>query len=228
MDRLSFATAPALYAALWLSAGIVLATWQWITPSLLIAACLLFSLLSLLAARSAPRIALLPAACTWVALGCLLTEIEPAPDPQTQLRLLADQGGTTAVVGEVIRTTPVRLTESTSPFGNSARAERSESLDLRVSLADGRPVSGGLRATVFGPEDQPFPAIRCGDQIRALVAMHVPERYLDPGFGMPPHGCDSKASGWWARSKPPPSRCNPAMAALPAGFTRSSRPAANV
>jgi len=181
MDRLSFATAPALYAALWLSAGIVLATWQWITPSLLIAACLLFSLLSLLAARSAPRIALLPAACTWVALGCLLTEIEPAPDPQTQLRLLADQGGTTAVVGEVIRTTPVRLTESTSPFGNSARAERSESLDLRVSLADGRPVSGGLRATVFGPEDQPFPAIRCGDQIRALVAMHVPERYLDPG-----------------------------------------------
>ncbi len=44
-----------------------------------------------------------------------------------------------------------------------------------------RPVAGGLRATIYGPADQPFPAIHCGDQIRALVAMHLPERYLDPG-----------------------------------------------
>jgi competence protein ComEC len=182
MDRLSFATAPALYAAVWLSGGIVLAGYHWISPTLLIAACLFFPLIALLAARAAVRIAWIPLACTWVALGLLLSEIMPAPNPQTQLRWLADEGTTTAVVGEVIRTTPVRLTESTSPFGKRARtAEQSESLDLRISSAEGHPISGGLRATIFGPGDQPFPAIHCGDQVHAQVAMHLPERYLDPG-----------------------------------------------
>ncbi len=85
------------------------------------------------------------------------------------------------VDGEVTRTTPIRLTQSTSPFGSTAREEQSESLDLRVASADGRPVSGGLRATVYAPADQPFPAIHCGDQIQTKIAMHLPERYLDPG-----------------------------------------------
>ena len=95
--------------------------------------------------------------------------------------MIADAGGITAVYGEVTRTTPIRLTQSTLPFGKSAREEQSESLDLRVASADGRPAAGGVRATIYGPADQPFPAIHCGDQIRALIAMHLPERYLDPG-----------------------------------------------
>jgi competence protein ComEC len=181
LERLSFATAPALYAALWLSAGIVLAPFQWITPSFLVASTLLFAFLSLLASRKAIRVALLPLALTWLALGMLLDEIEPAPNPQTQLSLLADAGAATAVYGEVTRTTPIRLTRSTLPFGNTTREEQSESLDLRVASADGRPAAGGLRATIYGPADQPFPLIHCGDQIRAMVAMHLPERYLDPG-----------------------------------------------
>ena len=86
LERLSFATAPALYAALWLSAGIVLAPYYWIAPGVLIAATLLLAFLSVLAARKALRVALLPLACTWLLLGVLLSEIEPAPDPQTQLR----------------------------------------------------------------------------------------------------------------------------------------------
>jgi competence protein ComEC len=181
LERLSFATAPALYAALWLSAGIVLAPFNWINPSVLIASTLLFAFLSLLASQRAIRVALLPLACTWLVLGILLFEIEPAPNPQTQLSLIADAGGATAVYGEVTRTTPVRLTRSTLPFGNTAREEQSESLDLRVASADGRPAAGGLRATMYGPADQPFPVIHCGDQIRAPIAMHLPERYLDPG-----------------------------------------------
>jgi competence protein ComEC len=181
MDRLSFATAPALYAALWLSAGIALAGYRWLSPMALISAILVLALITLLAARTALRVASLPLACTWIMLGFLLGEIEPAPDPQTQLRLLADGSGTAEVVGYVVRTTPVRLTESTSPFNNRTRAERSESLDLRISFAAGRPMSGGLRATLYSPAEQPFPAIHCGDQIRALATMHVPEHYLDPG-----------------------------------------------
>ncbi len=127
------------------------------------------------------RVALLPLACTWVLLGVLLSEIEPEPDPQTQLGLIADAGGAIKIDGEVTRTTPIRLTQSTLPFGNTTREEQSESLDLRVTSADGRPVAGGLRATLYGPADQAFPAIHCGDQVHTLIAMHLPERYLDPG-----------------------------------------------
>src|SRR6202453_813049 len=181
IERLSFATAPALYAALWLSAGIVLATCNWIAPGVLIAAALLLTALSVLAARKALRVALLPLACTWLLLGLLLSEIEPAPDPQTQLGLIADAGGATTIDGEVIRTTPIRLTQSTLPFGTKTREEQSESLDLRLTSADGGPVAGGLRATLYGPADQAFPAIHCGDHIHTLIAMHLPERYLDPG-----------------------------------------------
>ena len=181
LERLSFATAPALYAALWLSAGIVLAAYYWIAPGVLIAATLLLALISLVAARTAVRVALLPLACTWLLLGGLLSEIEPAPNPQSQLSLIADAGGAPAVDGTVTRTTPIRLTQSTLPFGNTTREEQSESLDLRIASVDGRPVAGGLRATIYSPADQPFPTIHCGDQIHARVAMHLPERYLDPG-----------------------------------------------
>src|ERR1700678_2518554 len=181
IERLSFATAPALYAALWLSAGIILAQGNWIAPGVLIAATLLLALLSRLAARKALRVALLPLACTWLLLGLLLSEIEPEPDPQTQLGLIADAGGATTIDGEVTRTTPIRLTQSTLPFGNTTREEQSESLDLRVTPAEGGPLAGGLRATLYGPADQAFPAIHCGDHIHTLIAMHLPERYLDPG-----------------------------------------------
>ena len=181
LERLSFATAPALYAALWLSAGIVLAPYNWIAPGVLIAATLLLALLSLLAARTAVRVALLPLACTWLLLGALLSEIEPAPNPQSQLSLIADAGGAPAIDGTVTRTTPIRITQSTLPFGKTTREEQSESLDLRIASVDGRPIAGGLRATIYGPTDQPFPIFHCGDQIDARIAMHLPERYLDPG-----------------------------------------------
>jgi competence protein ComEC len=185
LEQLSFATAPALYAALWLSSGIALAQYTspsyWIAPAVLIAATLLLALLSLLAVRRAPRVALLPLACTWLLLGLLLSAIEPGPDPQRQLTLIAEDGGQTSIDGEVTRTTPVRLTRSTLPFGNTSREEQSESVDLRVSSADGRPLAGGLRATLYGPPDQPMPTLHCGDQIHAAIALHVPERYLDPG-----------------------------------------------
>jgi competence protein ComEC len=181
LEELSFATAPALYAALWLSGGIILATCNWIGPGVLIAATLLLIVLSVLAARKALRIALLPLACTWLLLGVLLSEIEPSPDPQRQLSLIADAGGATTIDGEVTRTTPIRLTQSSSLFGNTTREEQSESVDLRITSADGRPVAGGLRATLYGPADQAFPSIQCGDHIHAQIAMHLPERYLDPG-----------------------------------------------
>jgi competence protein ComEC len=181
IERLSFSSAPALYAALWLSAGIVLAPYRWLEPGILMAASLLLALIAWLAAEKANRVALLPLACSWMLLGVLLSEVEPAPDPQSQLRLIADSGGSAVVEGHVTRTTPIRLTQSSLPFGKDTRQEESESLDLRVVSVDGLPVAGGLRATLYGPAEQALPAVHCGDKIHALVALRPPERYLDPG-----------------------------------------------
>ena len=74
-----------------------------------------------------------------------------------QLRLIADAGGLTAVDGEIARTTPIRLSRSTQPFSNIVREEQSESVDLRVESANGRPILA-VRATLYGPKDRSFPA----------------------------------------------------------------------
>ena len=58
VDRLSFSSAPALYGALWLSAGIVLASYWWLEPGILMAATLLLALIAWLAAEKANRVAL--------------------------------------------------------------------------------------------------------------------------------------------------------------------------
>ncbi len=185
LERLSFGATPALYAALWLCGGIALAPYlsqhDFVVPGVLAIATFLLVILSLLAARKAPRLALLPLACTWLMLGVLLSEIEPSPDPQTQLRRIAEDGGAPVVEGTVMRTTPIRVTESTVPFGKTVRVEQSESIDLRITSVAGQPVAGGLRATLYGTAGQPFPMIHCGDHLSAAIALHEPERYLDPG-----------------------------------------------
>ena len=180
-ERLSFATSPALFAAIWLCAGVLAGSYRWIMPGLLVAACLPLALISLVAAHKAPRIALLPLACTWFLLGFLLIEMAGVPIRETPLSWIADAGGINRIEGRVTRTTPIRLTQSAVPFGNTLREEQSESIDVHVTAVDGRSLDGGLRTTIYSPADRQFPAIRCGDKIRAKVALRLPERYLDPG-----------------------------------------------
>src|ERR1700735_3548738 len=127
VERLSFSSAPALYAALWLSAGVMLWPYWWLEPGIIMGAGLLLAIIAALAAAQAHRVALLPLAFGWLLLGVLLSEVEPAPDPQSQLRLIADSGGSTAVEGRVTRTTTLRVTQSSLPFGKGTRQEQSES-----------------------------------------------------------------------------------------------------
>src|SRR6185437_15289933 len=79
------------------------------------------------------------------------------------------------------RTSPIRLSWHMSRYSTEARKENSESIDLQIHTVDGKTVAGGLRATIYSPAGQPFPALRCGDEIHTTLAMHLPERYLDPG-----------------------------------------------
>ncbi len=78
-----------------LAPGLSLAGHRWVAATTLIAAILLFGLLCVMAARMALRVALLPLAFCWLMLGLLLSGIEPAPDPQKQLSVVADAGDTT-------------------------------------------------------------------------------------------------------------------------------------
>ncbi len=181
LDRLSAESVPALFACLFLSAGILLAQLTWVVPGVLLVAILLAVALTLLAARAACGVAWLPLACCWFLLGFFLNEVQLAPDAQRNLTVLADNGGMHSIDGEITRTTPVRLTRSTMPFWTKVREEQSESIDIRVASVDGKPVAGGLRASIYAPSHESFPAIRCGDAIHASLAMHAPERYFDPG-----------------------------------------------
>jgi competence protein ComEC len=181
VEKLSAATAPALFAGLWLCAGILLAERVWIMPGVLLLAVVLAMGVTWAATPAATRIALLPLACCWLLLGIFLNEIQIGPDAQRKLTWIADNGGTHALSGDITRTSPVRLTRSSLPFSNEVREEHSESIDLRIHSVDGRPVAGGFRATIYAPADQLFPVLRCGDSVHAMAAMHLPERYLDPG-----------------------------------------------
>ncbi len=127
LERLSFRHRACAYAALWLSAGIVLAPFHWIVPA--------FSSLRTLLLCSASRCCashkrFVSHCCRSPAHGCCSdccsAKSSPLPNPQTQLSSIADNGGATAVEGEIDRTTPVRLTQSTLPFGNDARGRGTE------------------------------------------------------------------------------------------------------
>ncbi len=186
--RLSFASAPMLFCGIWLAAGILLSHASrapWIEPGLLVLAVAAAILLSLTAARAAPRCSLPAAGFCWLMLGALLAGIQPEADPQTALALHAAAAGRQTVEGRISRIMPVRLTGNESLFiprdRQEPRQEQSESIDLRVRTVDGAPAPGGLRATLYGPADRPFPELHCGDMVLGSFTLRLPERYRDPG-----------------------------------------------
>ena len=165
--------------------GILLAQRLWFLPALLLLGTIFSLTLTLVATRTALRVAWAPLACSWLLLGFLLSELQPLPEMQRELSSIADSGGAHLIEGEIERTTPVRLTQSTLPFSIAARrneSEQSESIDLRIHSVDGARISGGLRATIYGPAGRRFP-LHCGDSIAGKAAMHLPEHYRSRRMG---------------------------------------------
>lgn len=180
VERLSLATTPILGAGLLFSGGILLAQVIWIDPGILLLAVALSITLTILANRRALRLAWPVLAVTWLLAGLFLAEIHPGPEPQRQLRTIADNGGVHEVIGTITRTTPIELIDSRWSHEKN-KQEHKESIDLRIREVDGRPITGGLRASIYAPAHDPFPQIHCGDSLSVEVAMHLPERYRDPG-----------------------------------------------
>lgn len=184
-DPVRFTRAPLLFAALAFAAGILITSRYWFTPPWLGIATLLEGLLAAAATRWKPRIALWPLAATWLLLGGFAAAMQPRPAPQTELRHLA-QNEPVTLTGTIERTTTVRRIISFRPFSTEQITEQMQSIDLHVRSAAEpgdplQPVEGGLRLSLYAPEDGVIPPLGCGDIVTVTATIKPPERYRDPG-----------------------------------------------
>jgi competence protein ComEC len=187
-----------LFHAAWLfAAGIAAAHWLWMPPSLVLLALAAVAVLCSVAAFGAQRIAWLPLAVLWLALGAWCAEMEPQPAAAPALAALSDDLMRT-VEGTVVDAGPVKgeLEENLDHIEQgvpAAEQKPSQRVDLRVEnmevVTDAddaqAPVQGGLRLAVRFPANQaPYAApapFQCGERIRVVARPLLPETYHDPG-----------------------------------------------
>ncbi len=188
-------TAVPLFHAAWLfAAGIVIANWIWLRPSVVLMTLASIAGICALAVRRggrAQRMAWLPMATLWLLLGAWCAEMEPHPAPAAPLAALSD-GLMRSVEGTVADSGPVRseAEQNTEEPGTTTSSQR---LDLRVDSVEvvsdesdaQAAVTGGIRLTVRWPDEALDAAsvqgFRCGERIRAVVRLLPPEKYRDPG-----------------------------------------------
>lgn len=166
--------APGLFAAICFAAGILLAQRVWMLPGTLLFALLAAFATAAAAAVIAPRLGWIATALVYILLGVFCAEVAPPVDPQQQLAMLADNTPR-QVEGEVVRLGSIRTVLSSEPFSDKTREEHSQRFDLRLAGL------GTARISLYAPTEQPFPSLACNDQVRAVIALHREERFLDPG-----------------------------------------------
>ncbi len=181
------AAIPLFHAAWLFAAGIALAGYFWIQPSVVLVAIALLGAVCLAAALRAPRVAWLPVAALWMLLGAWCGEMEPHPAPAPALNALSDDLLRT-VEGTVFDTGPVQTSREENLDAPSFTSP-TQRIDLHISRIEVvndaidalKPADGGLRLTLrwpLGANPQPF---TCGERVRAVVRLLPPEVYHDPG-----------------------------------------------
>ena len=206
VERLRFRRAPLLAATICFAVGEAATK----LPSgasrptiLLVFATVAFATLTLVALRGTLRIAVLPLAALWIAVGLWAAQIEPAPPPQTALLGYADNLSRAVQARVVrIRTLPAQpaanldapnwtdeLEDAQIEAQNEGGAPTT-SLDLNLTaiervtpdISTMVPIEGGIRATLFSKNPtEAASRLQCGDLIRAPLRLRPPERYRDPG-----------------------------------------------
>jgi competence protein ComEC len=182
-----------LFHAAWLfAAGITLAHWLWLRPSLVLVALPLLAILGSLAAFRAQRIVWLPLAVLWCLLGAWCAQMQPQPAPAPALATVSDNLLRT-VEGTVVDAGPIRkeieenLDEPTNPQRPTQRIDlRVSTVEVVTDAADSQsPVGGRVRLTIRWPAEasgqsttQPF---QCGERLRAQARLLPPETYHDLG-----------------------------------------------
>jgi competence protein ComEC len=185
-------TSVPLFHAAWLFAtGIVLAHFVWLRPGLLLVSLAPVAVLCCFSALRAQRVIWLPLAVLWFLLGAWCTEMEPQPAPAQPLAALSD-GLLRTVEGTVMDAGPLRG-ELRQNSDDPAATEPAQQIDLRVTsievVTDAEDsqsaVQGNVRLTIRWPQQaadlaavKPF---RCGQHIRAVARLFVPQDYRDPG-----------------------------------------------
>src|SRR4051794_33560777 len=176
----------------------------------LLIAIVLLSLLALAALRCSLRIAIVPAAAIWMAIGCWCAEIQPTPSTQHVLTTYAD-GLSRQIRGHVVRVRQLAPEHNDSDRDQEtgwwpekeADEETSTggalSIDIQVDAVEEVtpdisrmvPISGGVRLNVIPDKltvsgataaavRQLFPIPQCGDIVEAPMRIKVAERYRDP------------------------------------------------
>ncbi len=191
---------PLLVAALSFAAGILIAQ-HWQPPAFLAACAALLLLLCLVALRSTLRLALVPTAALWVAIGCWSAQIQPPVPQQTALRAHAD-GLSRSLRGTVVRVRALPVPAAPNPGVSDAGQPDQpwqlepgaweldpnpslQSVDLSVSAIEEvtpdisvmRPVTGGVRITLTG---EALP-LTCGQAVEVPVRLRIPDTFRDPG-----------------------------------------------
>ena len=171
----------------------------------------LLSLLSLAALRWSLRIAIVPLAAVWMAVGCWCAKIQPIPPAQQALASYAD-GLSRQIRGRVMRVRELPPQQDASDHDKEtdwwpekeadeeAAAVGALSIDVQVDsieevtpdISRMVPISGGVRINVI--PDKPansldsatfavgtLPMFRCGDVVQAPMRIRLPERFRDPG-----------------------------------------------
>ena len=167
IPALEFRRAPLLTAVCWFALGEVMARDQPPAVVLLIAIALL-SLLTLAALQCSLRIATVPVAAVWIAIGCWCAEIQPAPPTQHTLATYAD-GLSRQLRGRVVRVRELPPQQSDSDHDKEtgwwpekeadeeAAAVGALSLDIEVDsieevtpdISRMVPMTGGVRLNVI-------------------------------------------------------------------------------
>jgi competence protein ComEC len=202
-ERSSERTSIPLFHAAWLFAlGIAATQFIYLRPSWVLLALAPIALLCAVAAFRAQRIAWVPLAAMGLLLGAWCAEMEPHPAPAPQLAAASD-GLLRSVEGTVVDAGPLRneaeaIVNEHNPEAPAPDVEGrsqpidspSQSLDLRVWTVEvvtdsediQAPMAGGVRMHVSWPEYYPAPVVpfACGDRIRAVLRLSLPDVYHDP------------------------------------------------
>ncbi len=179
-----------LFHAAWLFAlGIILTSWLWLPPAIVLALVAVAAAFCTVAAIAARRIVWLPLAVLWVLLGAWCAEMQPHPAPAAKLNELSD-GLLRTVEGTVVDAGPVRA-ELEENIDEAEAIAPSQRIDVRVATLEvvndasdaQEAVTGGVRLTVRWPAGAGNSAqeVRCGERVRAVVRLLPPEVYRDPG-----------------------------------------------
>jgi hypothetical protein len=193
---------PLFHAASLFALGIAATQFIYLRPSWVLLALAPVAVVAAVAAFRAQRIAWLPLAAIGVLLGIWCAEMEPHPAPASQLAAASD-GLLRTVEGTVVDAGPVRneaesIVNEHNPEAGAPDVDispnspetPSQSIDLRVSTAETvtdtediqSPMAGGIRIRVSWPGMNgtiPIP-FACGDRIRAVLRLSLPEVYHDP------------------------------------------------